>query len=359
VSFSWDVPLTDGYECTFLSNDERIGGVDGFFRLRAGNLEQHLREFRPDCALINAYMPYFWWEVFYTLRKLRIPVIMRAETTDSALPRGVLKERIRSTVLGYLYRRCEKLLAIGRNARQHFLFHGVPLERIGWAPYCIDSDLFGAQAERLLPQRTSLRRELGFQESQTVFIYSGKMIPKKDPMTLAMAIQGMAHADRQGIGLIALGDGELRMRFEAICRDALGLRFVTPGFVNQSEMGRYYSAADCLILPSAWGETWGLVINEAMQFGVPAIVSHRVGCHPDLVVEGETGYVFPTGDSRMLKKRMLEFKETTREERISMTKKCRDKVAGYSVEAASTGIHDAILGIGNSCYKSLDPLDGG
>lgn len=347
VSFSWDVPLTDGYAHTFLSRDERIDGADGFFRLRARNLERHLREFRPDCALISAYMPFFWWEAFFTLRKLRIPVLMRAETTDSALSRGVLKKRIRSMMLGFLYRRCESLLAIGGNARQHFLSHGVPSEQIGWAPYCVDSDLFGGQVERYLPQRAALRRELGFHDGQTVFIYSGKLIPKKDPMILARAIREMAIADRREIGLIVLGDGKLRPEFEESCRSALGSRFVFPGFVNQSEMGRYYAAADCLVLPSAWGETWGLVVNEAMQFGVMAIVSDRVGCHPDLVVDGETGHVFPAGNAEMMKKRMLGVKEMSSEDRAAMAHRCRLQVAGYTVETAVTGIHSAVLSVPN------------
>ena len=36
------------------------------------------------------------------------------------------------------------------------------------------------------------------------------------------------------------------------------------GFLNQSEIPRAYVAADCIVLPSDYGETWGLVVNEAM-----------------------------------------------------------------------------------------------
>ena len=47
-------------------------------------------------------------------------------------------------------------------------------------------------------------------------------------------------------------------------------------------------------------ETWGLVVNEAMACGLPAVVSEGVGCAPDLIVAGETGEMFPMGDTDAL-----------------------------------------------------------
>ncbi len=64
------------------------------------------------------------------------------------------------------------------------------------------------------------------------------------------------------------------------------------GFLNQSEVSRAYAAADIFALASGWDETWGLVVNEAMNFGLPVVVSDKVGCAADLVVHGENGYVF-------------------------------------------------------------------
>jgi glycosyltransferase involved in cell wall biosynthesis len=95
--------------------------------------------------------------------------------------------------------------------------------------------------------------------------------------------------------LLMVGDGELRDECEAYARE-YSLPVTFAGFVNQGDMPGAYAAADCLILPSDHGETWGLVVNEAMACGLPAIVSDHVGCHPDLVIEGRTGHVFPCGD---------------------------------------------------------------
>ena len=61
--------------------------------------------------------------------------------------------------------------------------------------------------------------------------------------------------------------------------------------MNQTELPCAYTAADVLVLPSA-EEPWGLVVNEAMNFSLPIVVSDRVGCGMDLVRQGENGYVF-------------------------------------------------------------------
>ena len=53
---------------------------------------------------------------------------------------------------------------------------------------------------------------------------------------------------------------------------------------------------DLFVLPSAYGETWGLAVNEAMACGRPALVSDCVGCHPDVVRRGVNGDVFAADD---------------------------------------------------------------
>ena len=58
-----------------------------------------------------------------------------------------------------------------------------------------------------------------------------------------------------------------------------------------------------MVLPSQ-SETWGLVVNEAMLFGLPCIVSDRVGCHADLIVEGVTGSVFAVDNVKDLARKL-------------------------------------------------------
>jgi glycosyltransferase involved in cell wall biosynthesis len=57
-----------------------------------------------------------------------------------------------------------------------------------------------------------------------------------------------------------------------------------------------YRLGDALVLPSGYGETWGLAVNEAQACGRPALVSDCVGCAQDILCEGENGAIFRTDD---------------------------------------------------------------
>jgi glycosyltransferase involved in cell wall biosynthesis len=74
------------------------------------------------------------------------------------------------------------------------------------------------------------------------------------------------------------------------------------GFLNQIEISRAYVAADCLVLPSDHGETWGLVVNEALASGLPCIVSDACGCAEDMIARE---WVFRMGDIMSLADRLM------------------------------------------------------
>jgi glycosyltransferase involved in cell wall biosynthesis len=128
------------------------------------------------------------------------------------------------------------------------------------------------------------------------------------------------------------GEREDEMRLEA---SRLGVRITWLGFVNQSMMGRVYAGADCLVLPSAI-ESWGLVVNEAMGTGLPAVVSDSVGCAPDLIVPGETGETCRTGDVADLGAALRRVRD--RGGRASMAAACRERIVRNNFDAATTGL---------------------
>jgi glycosyltransferase involved in cell wall biosynthesis len=120
--------------------------------------------------------------------------------------------------------------------------------------------------------------------------------------------------------------------------DAVHGRVRVLGFRPQSELGDVYVDADVMVLPSVTRETWGLVVNEALTFGVPVIVSDRVGCAPDLVTPGKTGLVFPHGDVNALRDCLLELLRKLRGNREATAEHCKLRVSGYSTDAAAQGI---------------------
>jgi len=125
-----------------------------------------------------------------------------------------------------------------------------------------------------------------------VFVFLGKFVDVKEP---GVFVETVARAAEQvpGIAGLMAGDGPLRAATEALAvRLKAPIRFT--GFLNQSEIARAYAVSDVLVVPSR-SETWGLVVNEAMACGIPALVSDGVGCAGDLIEPGVTGDVFRVG----------------------------------------------------------------
>lgn len=340
--FSWDIPLVEGYPHTFLSTDPHISSPEEL-HLNMAELRRRLREFSPDFALILGYSPpAFYLKAFLVLRLLGIPILMRSPTMEESYGKSKVKLLLRYCFLRIFYSQIAKFLAVGQVSRQHYLSKGVPESKLYYSPYNADTGHLENQVQQWLPQRQEIRAELGFKPDDFVFIYSGKIIPPKDPLLIPAAFREMPGKSRAGVGLIVMGDGSLRPQLETEMRSIQGVPAVFVGFQNQSRIGRFYAAADCLLLPSRWGETWGLVVNDALQFGLPVLVSDRAGCHPDLVVEGETGLVFPGGEAGALAERMDRIMALSASRGAALKDACRQKAQTHSVENAVAGILTAL-----------------
>jgi glycosyltransferase involved in cell wall biosynthesis len=165
-----------------------------------------------------------------------------------------------------------------------------------------------------------LRRAWGISDDAFCVLFCGKMIPKKRPMDLVHAAR-VLRSSRKGknLHLLFAGSGVLENVLRTSCTvlfDAeSGCLRAAPqsisvdtkpyasfvGFLNQTEISSAYVAADCLVLASDFGETWGLVVNEALASGLPCVVSRACGCAEDLITEDQT---FPVGDVAALSDRI-------------------------------------------------------
>lgn len=331
----WSVPLLDGYEHEFLGTGPvsrwTMGPVLG-----GKSLARRLREFGPDACLLNAYSPLLYWHALSVCRLAGVPVLLRAEATDVDRHRGRVHRGLRDLVLKWFYSGVAACLAIGVNARTHYERLGVRPERIGFAPYCVDTDLFESQYVARSPGR--LRDKLAIARDSLVILFSGKLIPKKDPLTLLEAVAGQPMVAGRSVHLVFLGDGPLRMPLEQQAAATAPGRVHFLGFQQQEDLGDVYADADILVLPSVYEETWGLVVNEAMQFGVPCVVSDRVGCAPDLIIPGRTGAVFPHGDVNSLRDAIVRVAASKVERGAEIHEWCRGHISGYSIDAAADGI---------------------
>lgn len=102
------------------------------------------------------------------------------------------------------------------------------------------------------------------------------------------------------------------------------------GFKTKEELSEYYKAADVFVLPTR-GDVWGLVINEAMAFGLPIITTDGCVAGIELVKNGENGYIVPVDSVDEL---LIAINNILLDSNLAnqMALKNLDKIRNYSIE---------------------------
>ncbi|NCY22153.1 glycosyltransferase [bacterium] len=339
-NFAWDKDLTKEMKCHFLEPE-----AGSYGEVTGKGIGQALDKTRPQAALLCGYSHPFDKKAFVECRKREIPILLRAETTDHAVKRSWLKNRIRDWRLRIIYRQCGLVLPIGQRSRSHYRRLGVPEVKMVDSPYCVDESFFHWDESSRLKMRETKRKELedrisdmGYVVPKTLILFSGKLVWRKGPDLLVEAARKL-RKEGSDVGLVFCGSGEMETQLTKRCEE-LKTPAVFLGFVNQSGLSEVYHACDLSCLPSREGETWGLVVNEALLHGLPVVVSEGVGSAPDLVRTSKCGAIFETGKVESLveglKKVWLGGFESERRET------CREAVAKFSTRSAAQGIVEAV-----------------
>jgi len=139
--------------------------------------------------------------------------------------------------------------------------------------------------------------------------------------------------------LVIVGDGPLRGSLEDYVRRRKISAVFFSGFKPRDKVLEYYSLADVLVLPSSF-EPHGLVVNEAMCFGLPVIVSDKVGAGPDLVKHKENGFIYPHGDTDKLALYLTELSNGEKRKRFG--RKSRQIIENWDHSKAVQGLVRAL-----------------
>lgn len=289
---AWDVPLTVGYEFELVPNVSSRPGPYAFFGLRNPGLFDRIVSWRPDVVHVSGWAWYSHLRLLYALHRRRVATLFFGDShlLDGAGggPRWWIKAPLlRQLYLRQVYSWPAGFLVVGSSNRAYYERFGVKPARLHSCPHSIDVGRFAEPAGRLEQEAARWRQELGIAPGQKVVLFAGKFERKKRPTELMRAVSRLR--DR-AVVLVLVGSGELQAEVNAIAA-AEPARFRVLPFQNQSRMPVVYRLGDIFVLPSAFGETWGLAVNEALACGRPVIVSDRVGCAAD-VVEPGCGRVF-------------------------------------------------------------------
>jgi glycosyltransferase involved in cell wall biosynthesis len=136
-----------------------------------------------------------------------------------------------------------------------------------------------------------------------------------------------------------VGNGPLRGEIETAARAAEPGEIACAGAIPSSEMADFYAGADLLVFPSL-GDPWGLVVNEALACGVPALCSRLAGCADDLIRPGENGWLFDPTDAGDFSRTLT--RALTAEDLEEMGARGRNTAKRFAPEEMANGLRRAV-----------------
>ena len=349
---NWGVEdsLLEGYEFKFLKNHSPRGSyLKSLTGLANFGVWNELRRERPDAVVIMSWMNPTWWLAFFACVRFKIPILFM---TDANFYAEKLTNTWRSWIKRYLLDKflfplTSGFLCAGTANRQLYTSHGVGQEKLVPFAYSWGYNVLIEKSEELRTRRLELRRRYGLAEDASIVLYCGRLSPEKGSMELLEAYRLVSHPDK---ALVLVGDGGLRQQMQDYIdhHDMKSVYFM--GFQNRNDLEEFYALADILVLPSN-RETWGLVVNEALSFALPVVVSDQVGAGVDLVIPNENGYVFTAGDIPALAEQISRLLSLPEEERGNMGEKSYGLIKEWSARDLGVPLREYLDSIYRDQHK--------
>jgi glycosyltransferase involved in cell wall biosynthesis len=200
----------------------------------------------------------------------------------------------------WIYRHADAIVVYGEHVKRYLVSLNVAPEKIFVAAHAVDNSEYNrAIAE---DEKATLRTKLGLTNEKMV-LYLGRLAEEKGVDYL---IYAFARLNLPNTVLLLVGDGSMRENLKAlVLKHGIQEKTRFVGYVSPEEALTYYAIADLFVLPSVTlptgKEPWGLVVNEAMNQGVPVVATDAVGAAAGgLVQSGINGFVVPERDSGAL-----------------------------------------------------------
>jgi glycosyltransferase involved in cell wall biosynthesis len=284
----WDIPLLEGYDYIFTRNVSDKPSSSNFFGIITPDLISEIEKYRPDVVWVWGWSFYGHLRVIFHFHG-RLVVWFRGDSTLIDLSVLSLPQKIlRSIALKFIYRYVDKVFSVGTHNTLYYKKYGVSSSDIILAPHSVDNARFILHDESILSEALNWRRLLDVRDDMFLLIFVGKFEHKKNPLFFVQVLNKLNSKDYKGL---MVGSGVLENEIKSSSENIVFL-----DFQNQSKMPLIYKMADLLVLPSVGpGETWGLVINEALASGIPVAASIKCGGAIDMI-DGNNGFLFDPED---------------------------------------------------------------
>ncbi|MDH5092760.1 glycosyltransferase [Clostridium perfringens] len=326
----WEDNKKIGYKVEYLKGykfSEKYGYINyGLFNIVKNN----------DVLLIGGYseVSYIILSLLSKIFNKKYGVIFDGISTNRINDK---ENKIKKFLKNIVVKNSNFIFANGKIGKEYFKNQFKYNEKYIYNQYLtVDSELINSMYNNRFQYRSNVRKKLNIKNEKKVVIFSGRLISIKNVEIIIEAISKIKEKDN--IIFLVTGGGILKEKLEELASKKNVKIYITNFIKKQEELFKYYFAGDVLVLPSI-DEPWGLVVNEAMNAGLPVIVSDKCGCSMDLVKDGYNGYIFNSSDVEELKEKLQKVLFVNSE---SMGKESRRIISNWTFKDSRKSLEDAL-----------------
>lgn len=265
------------------------------------SLLKKVKHYNPDLIYLNGYYDPAYWATMVYAKTRGIKIILDSESNEISRDRIWWKETLKKT----FFNAVDGFLCLGTGAVDYLLKLGVEPEKILTNRNIgIANDKVEKLYQEAFLNRIKAKNALDLPKYN--FIFTGRFIKIKNLELLINAFEEICAKDEKSKdwGLILSGDGTEKDTLKRLVADKKIERVFFLPSCEWHEVPARYALADVAVLPSLF-EPFGFLVNEALVYGMPVIVSERCGSAIDLVKNGENGFTFNPNIQEDLEDKLL------------------------------------------------------
>jgi glycosyltransferase involved in cell wall biosynthesis len=265
----------------------------------------------------------------------------RVVVFDNARRLDVPRNRLVNFVKRRIYTNVDAMLLPAPSHIPDYEYWGIRRERMFFGVNVVDNAFF---AEKAAQARTRVAQKCAELKLPARFLLGvGRQVGKKNWDGLLRAwVRFKTQVSESDLHLVLVGEGPMRMTLEKLAASGGRKDIHFHGFGTAEAVAEMYGLATALILPSRAGETWGLVVNEAMAAGLPVMVSRECGCAATLVKEDENGWTFGAESEAEISNALCALNASSTADRARMGKRSKEIIAEWGLERFCAGAWAAI-----------------
>lgn len=249
---------------------------------------RYLNKKKYDKIVVTNYSNPTGMLAIAAMKVRRIPYIIEGDGAFAGSGKG-LKEKIKTWLLSG----AAQCFSTAAEHDAYYRTYGVSDDHIVRYPFTSlkETDILAQPVSA--EEKAALRDKLGMREEK-ILLSVGQFIYRKGYDVLFGALTKLDNS----VGCYIVGGEPTEEYLQQV--STLGLKNIHfIGFKQKKELSEYYKAADAFVLPTR-EDIWGLVVNEAMAYGLPVVTTKRCVAGLEMIRTAELGALVPVDDAEAL-----------------------------------------------------------